>query len=273
MSAVESFVNVGGGAKLLDRQIFNADGTWTKPADNAGNVDATGKGRIVRAYVLGAGSGGWGNSTTNGGNAGSGGGLSVGDISISLLGSTVAVTVGVGGAGGTAGGGQGGDGGPSSFGAFVGSGGGFKAANGTGNSSTVGGRGQYPGGTPIDPGTSGSTAFQSTPGGSCGGWGCRSTVSGENGATAAGVFGYAAGGAKGTISATPTAGTAGTNPATYGMGGGGGGGGGATGAGPGGVGGAGGRGAGGGGGGGVASGTGSAGGAGGNGQVVVEVWG
>ena len=93
--------SVGGGAlRLLDRRIYTANGTWTKPADNAGNILA-GVGKIVRIRVIGGGGGGVSGYESSYSVAiyagGSGAGTSESTFDISQLTSTVTVTVGAGG--------------------------------------------------------------------------------------------------------------------------------------------------------------------------------
>jgi hypothetical protein len=97
--------SAGGALRLLDRRIYTANGTWTKPADNAGNILA-GVGKIVRVRVIGGGGGGlrnfyayYSNQTWQCG--GCGGGMSEMDFDISQLAASVSTTVGVGGTGST----------------------------------------------------------------------------------------------------------------------------------------------------------------------------
>lgn len=96
---------VGGGLKSV--QVFNASGTWTKPAGIA----------LVKVFVTGGGGGGGDGSTTNYVSAGGGGGgTAIKYVDVSAV-SSLTVTIGAAGAGG-AGGGSGGNGGTSSFGAL-----------------------------------------------------------------------------------------------------------------------------------------------------------
>lgn len=270
MANLEALVPLGGGMKLLDRQVFTGSGTWTKPADYAGNV-AAGAGKLWLARVIGSGASGSGGSVASPGAGGPGGGYTIDWGAISLAGATETVTVGASVAGAL--GVVGLPGNPSSFGALVVAGGGGApdtAAPGSSEALPMGGTGTYPGGgvtyvIPNGTALSAPGSFSTGGGGAGGGATATSGSKGGDGTTALG-------GAGGVTGATGANGTAGTNSTKNGPGGGGGGGGRGS-AGNGGTGGAGGNYGGGGGGGGRGSVAGGAGGASGPGIVVVEVWG
>jgi len=256
--------------------------------------------------AVGAGGGGGGGGVTGVGNTGAGaGGGQRRQIRIAApaAGTSVAVTVGAGGAGGVSGATTGGAGGITSFGTFTSASGGSGASYGsaptggngggrpsvtdlafgtaTRNNSGGGGGGGAQGSTSITGGNAewgggGGAAPGGTTGGSSlygGGGGGMGATSGAGTGTVAGVSGSYnnGGGAAGGTGTTGGAGTAGTVSADTGMGGGGGGGGGNS-AGIGGVGGAGAAPGGGGGGGGFGSASGGDGGAGGRGELRVS-WG
>jgi len=112
---VDDKVGEGGGVAPII-ETFTTSGTWNKP------VGA----QLVRVIVYGAGGGGAGGNGNNNNNTGGGGGGArvERELLASDLDSSVAITVGVGGAGGSAGGAHGSDGGNSSFGSYILAGGG-----------------------------------------------------------------------------------------------------------------------------------------------------
>ena len=135
-------------AAAPDVQRFTGDGTWTKP---------TGDDAPISVYVVCVGGGGGGGSGEGGaggfrvgGFGGGGGGISTAMFQASTLGSTVAVTIGVGGSAGSgtasATGGDGGGGGDTTFGGHLKAGGGAAGVGGTGGSNPPdadGGTGQW----------------------------------------------------------------------------------------------------------------------------------
>jgi hypothetical protein len=115
------------GMSIVDVAVFTASGTWTKPSSA----------KLVEVFLWSAGGGG------GSGGGGGGGGLVRKVMPASMLGSTVAVTIGAGGAGHT-GSGTGAGGGASSFGSWLtvnGGGGGlspgYSGPSGGGYSGTV----------------------------------------------------------------------------------------------------------------------------------------
>ncbi len=138
------------GASISDQQVFDASGTWSKPAS----------GTFAMIEVWGAGGGGGHyNAAAGGGGGGGGGAYATATVLLSALSATEAVTIGAGGIGALTGSTNGTIGGTSDFGALVyayGGGGG----SGTGNGGGGGGGGAlsagqtslgtsgYPGGTP-----------------------------------------------------------------------------------------------------------------------------
>lgn len=175
--------SAGGALRLLDRRPYTANATWTKPADNAGNILA-GVGKVVRIWLIGGGGGhnsnGWGPSNLwlmGGG----GGGLTEKFIDISQVPASVAVTIGAGGT-------QNNDGGDTTFGTLGWAGGGRQpsaALQGTG------GGGTSPGGSVIWAEQNMQGLFMSkplpAPGGGAGG-----SYRSQNGAQTAGGDGGAA---------------------------------------------------------------------------------
>lgn len=228
-----------------DRQVFDASGTWTKPA--SGTV----------AYVQAWGGGGSG-SRGSGNGGGGGGGYVEAWLLLSALGATETVTVGAGGAGVSVNG-AGNVGGNSSFGAWLtayGGGGGTSTGGGGGGGPLGAGGGGTPGAPLIvtdvnfstsatdfhgsgavssgAPGKSGIVhggggGFSATAGGNSvwgggGGGGNSSTAAGAGGTSVFGGNGGAAGvnGASGTAGSQPGGGGGsceGVNPAVSGAGG------------------------------------------------------
>ncbi|MDA0798706.1 MAG: hypothetical protein O2884_08560 [Chloroflexi bacterium] len=134
----------------LDQQVFDASGTWSKPAS----------GTFAMVEVWGAGGGGGHyNAATGGGGGGGGGAYAAATILLSALSATETVTIGAGGVGALTGSTNGTIGGTSDFGALVyayGGGGGSGSGNGGGGGGggalsagqTALATSGYPGGTP-----------------------------------------------------------------------------------------------------------------------------
>jgi len=113
-----TWADAGGG--LTSTQVFTASGTYTKPAGI----------NKIRVFVTGAGaSGGMGTSNYNAGGGGGAGATAIEFIDVSSLSSTVAVTVGQGGAIVNSASTNGNDGGSSSFGSYCTGGGGVRGAH------------------------------------------------------------------------------------------------------------------------------------------------
>jgi hypothetical protein len=83
------------GPGVVDRQIFNADGTWTKPGDLTANA-------LAFVQVWGGGSSGGSSGISSYAGGGGGGGYHSTWVPASALGATESVTVGTGGASVTA---------------------------------------------------------------------------------------------------------------------------------------------------------------------------
>lgn len=106
-------VPIAGGGGLKSTQVFEADGTWNRPAGI----------NLIKVITLGAGGGGGGATTTEDGASGSAGAYSEISIDVSAI-PSVALLVGSGGSGGV-GFNDGADGGTSSFGTHTSCQGGF----------------------------------------------------------------------------------------------------------------------------------------------------
>lgn len=205
----------------VDVQVFEASGTWTKPA-----------GAIVTlVQVQGAGGGSGGCASTGSGASAcspgaSGGEYAQGWYTASSLGSTETVTVGAGGTAGAAGNNAGGTGGTSSFGAHVTAVGGPGSSGSAASTGTnpLGGAGTASGGTGGDwrtPGGSGmpgltvsSVAIKTNQGGDSflgrGGQASGTTVGQTNGFSG-NSYGGGASGASNGPSQTAAAGSAGAD--------------------------------------------------------------
>jgi hypothetical protein len=139
-----------GGGGISNQQVFDASGTWSKPAS----------GTFAMIEVWGAGGGGGHyNAAAGGGGGGGGGAYATATVLLSALSATEAVTIGAGGIGALTGSTNGTIGGTSDFGALVyayGGGGGSGTGNGGGGGGggilsagqTSLGTSGYPGGTP-----------------------------------------------------------------------------------------------------------------------------
>lgn len=182
--------SAGGG---VSQEIFTSSGTWNKPGGVSGE-------ELVRIQVWGAGGGGSGGSS---GAGGGGGGYTEREFFMSELPSSVAVSIGAGGA-------IAGDGGSSSFGSLVQAGGGFAPY-----SSSLGGLG---GNASTGGSWSGFNAFAGGMGGN------DSNTVGGYAAFGGGGGGYRPGGAQGVSYLGGNGGAAGAAGVAPGGGGGGGGG-------------------------------------------------
>ncbi len=206
VSAVVTKSSLGGQGPLQQgalksRQVFEADGTYTKPA---GLVRA-------RVEVIGAGGGSGGCAATGasqaaGANGGAAGGSAIELLEASAIGATETVTVGDGGTAGSAGNNAGGQGETSSFGGLLSATGGNGGAGGpalsndspNGSSGPAGGIGS---GSDVDSrGDSGGVGFASASGAvGMGGFGASSRYGGGaqsvvSGGSAAGIAGKDFGG-------------------------------------------------------------------------------
>lgn len=207
----------GGGLRLLDRRPFTANGTWTKPADGAGNILA-GVGKVVRIYLIGGGAGFRNASITIGLNnykiGGAGGGLTEKFIDISQAPASASVTIGAGGAAGNSGG-------NTIFGALATAGGGSVSGFGATESQGVGGGGTSPGGSIIyteNPGLMLTTPLPSA-GGGAGGSQNTTTNNYTNGGNGGGGSGGTGNGGAGSAGLDYSPGGGGASSSSTGTGG------------------------------------------------------
>jgi len=202
----------GGGSPCspANVQTFNANGTWTKPVC----------GTFVKAECWGGGgSGGVGSGSSYGGGGGGGGGYDRLYIVPSALPTTVAITVGSGGASRSSGDGR--NGGDSSFGTFITALGGSAGTGGQGGAGGEGGFGLDRGGSggrgqgPLWTAEEGKIAAYSGGGGGGAGSGSSST----NGGTSAQGGNGGNGGNSGGAGAVPGGGGGGARSGSSGAGG------------------------------------------------------
>lgn len=126
--------DIAGGGGLQSVQVFDASGTYTKPAGIT----------YIKVTVVGGGGGGGkcGGGTNRGNGGGGAGGAAIEWIDVSALASGVSVTIGGGGSGASSGWSSGNPGGTSSFGSYCSAtGGGGGETENTGGTGGVGGSG------------------------------------------------------------------------------------------------------------------------------------
>lgn len=201
---------------MTDIQIFDANGTWTKP------TGAT----LIEVLVWGGGGGGAQTDSFSAAGGGGGGGFSRAIFDEGKAGSSETITIGVGGVAGT-GTGHGGNGGTSSFGSLVLA---YGGKGGQVNNPSTSATTFVEGGTPVAVGTSTSatvpTGFEIFRGGWGGGMISSTGYAGGISMYGGGGGGCAGGSAAGGKSYSGGNGGAGGNPASNGEVPGGGGGGG-----------------------------------------------
>lgn len=168
--------SIAANSSATNYQVFTASGTWTKPAGLS--ADAI----VVVHLWAGGGGGGKGDSDADNAAGGGGGGFVQAQFLASTLASTVAVSVGAGGAGQTSDGLSGSDGGNSSFSTaliYGGTGGRGGASSGNRDGAKGGGWSSARiGGGDLDDGTDVQTYPDQFGGGAGNGAGILSTVGG-----------------------------------------------------------------------------------------------